>query len=602
MTPPTIAERRPELVTRGVAAPRAAWTEAATSADHKAVAKLWIGTAMTFLAAAVVEFALTRLQLIVPDSTIIVPEVFNRLLSATIVTSVVLFAVPLLLGVIGYVVPLQIGARGVALPRLNQLAYWLYAAGGFMIYASFLYTVPETAISPLPPLSDDVFSPSHGVDAWIGGVALATLGFVCFAINMIATLRNMRAPGLAWRRAPIFTWAARAIGYVLLVTGPAMLAALTMLTIDRHFDGVFFDPGEEGEPLLFSHLSWIYFTGLHTILIVGAAGVISEIVQTFSRKPLFSHAAAAGSVAAIAVLGVLAWMQNMYAGPIPEGFQYMAMAAAVGLLVPIGLLFFTWTATLWDGAIALRAPLVLALAAAVALVFGLGGELSTAVIPVGLLLENTTAAQQDTIMVVVGFTLAAFAALHYWLPKISGRTVAEGPARGAAALILGGAIVYGAAMFLAGLEGQPVDVFRYYEEDAVSAENLIASLGAFALAIGVLMELANLAHSYGGGRPAGHDPWLGSTLEWFALSPPPPHNFDAVPDVRSAQPLLDIREAIRERERAFVPPAALPASPPLPQERAEPETTPVSEPVPEPQPEASATPESGRSGDDPSVS
>ena len=557
MTPPTVAERHPEVVTRGVPVGRAGWVEAATSADHKAVAKLWLGTSLTFLALTAVLFALTRLQLIVPDSTIIVPEVFNRILTATSVSAIMLFALPFLIGLIGYIVPLQIGARGMALPRLNQLAYWLYAAGAFMIYASFLYTVPETVLTPLPPLSDDVFSPSNGVDAWVGGVGLATLGFVCFAINLVATLKNMRAPGLAWRRAPIFTWAARAIAYVLLVAGPALLAALTLLTIDRHFAGVFFDPGEAGEPLLFSHLSWVFFTGAHTILVLGAVGVISEIIPTFSRKPLFSHAAAAGSVVAIAFLGMLAWMQNMYAAPIPEGFAFMAMAAAVGLLVPVGHLFFNWTATMWEGSVSSRAPLGLSLAAAIALAAGLGGQLATSVIPVGLQLETTTAAQQDTIMVVVGFTLAAFAALHYWLPKVTGRLVAEGPAKLASGLVLGGAVIFAFAMFFAGLAGQPVDVFRYYEDDGVSTLNLIGSIGAFFLAIGVLIELGNLAASYHGGRPTGHDPWRGSTLEWFALSPPPPHNFDAVPDVRSAEPLRDIREAIRGREAAYVAPAPL---------------------------------------------
>ena len=588
MTPPTLADPRPEVVTRQVPPARAAWIDAATSADHKAVAKLWIGTSLTFLAVTAVLFALTRVQLIVPDSTIIVPEVFNRILTATNVTATVFFAVPLVVGLIGYLVPLQIGARGIALPRLNQLGYWLFAAGVFMFYASFLYSVPETALSPLPPLSDEVFSPSHGVDAWIGGVGLATLGFICSAISLLATAKNLRAPGMAWRRTPIFTWAGAAISYVLLVAGPALLAALTMLTIDRHFDGVFFDAGEDGEPLVFSHLSWIFFTGCHTILVLAAVGVISEVVPTLSRKPLFSHPAAAGSVAAIAVLGLLAWMQNMYAAPIPDGFAFMAMAAAVGLLVPVGLLFFNWIATMWDGSISLRAPMALALASAVALVFGLGGQLMTSVVPVGLQLENTTTAHQDTVMVVVGFTLAAFAALHYWLPKVSGRLVAEGPAKAAAALILAGALVYATGMFLAGLEGQPVDVFRYYSEDGVSTENLIASLGAFALAIGVLLELANLAASYGGGRPAGHDPWRGSTLEWFALSPPPPHNFDAVPDVRSGEPLRDIREAIRAREAAYVPPAPLQRTtppPPAPVPAAVPETDATPEPEAEPGPE-----------------
>ena len=604
MTPPTIAERRPEVVTRGVPARRAGWIETATSADHKTVAKLWMGTSMTFLAVTAVLFALTRIQLIVPDSTILSPEIFNRILTASSVTGIVLFALPFVIGLIGYIVPLQIGARSVALPRLNQFGYWLYAAGALMIYASFLYTVPEITLSPIPPLSDDVFSPSNGVDAWIGGVGLATLGFVCFAINLVATLRNMRAPGLAWRRAPIFTWAAGAIGYILLIVGPAMLAALTMLTVDRQFDGVFFDPGEDGEPLLFSHLSWIYFTGAHTILVVAAVGVISEIVPTFSRKLLFSHSAAAGSVVAIAVLGVLAWMQNMYSAPIPEGFAYMAMAAAVGLLVPVGLLFFNWTATMWGGAVSTRAPLGLSLAAAIALVFGLGGQLATSVIPVGLQLENTAAAQQDTIMVVVGFTLAAFAALHYWLPKLTGRLVAEGPAKLASGLVLGGAIIYALAMFFAGLEGQPVDIWRYYEDDGVSTLNLIGSIGAFLLALGVLVELGNLAHSYHGGRPTGHDPWRGSTLEWFALSPPPPHNFDVVPDVRSAEPLRDIREAIREREAAYVPPAPLePSTPPpaAPVGVAAPAGPAQAEPAAETEP-ADSEPPARTDGDDSSIS
>jgi len=597
--PPTIAEPRPEVVTRGVPPRRAAWLEATTSTDHKAVAKLWLGAALTFLAVAAVEFALTRLQLIVPDSTILVPEVFNRILSASTVSAVVLFAVPALIGLIGYIVPLQIGARGVALPRLNQLAFWLFATGALMIYASFLYTVPETPLAPFPPLADEVFSPSNGVDAWVGGVALATLGFVLFAVNLIATLRNMRAPGMAWRRAPIFTWAAATIGYVLLVAGGAMLAALTMLTVDRHFDGVFFDAGENGEPLLFSHLTWIFFAGCHAILVIGAFGIISEIVPSLSRKPLFSRPAAAGSLVAIGFLGVLAWMQNMYAAPIPDGFAYMAMAAALALVVPIGLIYFNWIATMWNGAVSLRAPMILALCGAAALMLGLGGQLMTAVIPVGLQLENTVAAQQDTIMVVVGFTLAVFAGLHYWLPKVTGRSVAEGPAKLAAGLILGSAVVFALAMFLAGLEGQPVDVFRYYEEDGVATENLIATIAAIFLVLGVLVELGNLAGSYSSGRVAAHDPWRGTTLEWFALSPPPPHNFDAVPDVRSAEPLRDIREAIREREAAYEPPAPLPraAAP-------EPAPAPVTAHAPEsqPEPEAPSQPEAEAQGPAPDTS
>ena len=572
MTPPTVAERRPELVTRGVPERQADWIETARSADHKTVAKLYLGTAMTFLALAAVEFLLVRIHLIVPDSTIFAPEIFNRINSAASVTAIVFFAVPLMLGLIGYIVPLQIGARGVALPRLNQLSYWLYAAGAFFLYASVLDSVPETALAPTPPLADDVFSPSGGVDAWVGGVGLATLGFVCFAINLIATLRNMRAPGMAWRRTPAFTWAGATIAWILLIAGPAMLAALTMLTFDRHFDGVFFDPGEDGEPLLFSHLSWIYFSGLHAIVIVGAAGAISEILATFSRKPLFSHAAVGRSLAALGALGTLAWMQNMYASPIPDGFAYFAMAAAIAMLIPFGILMLNWIATMWEGAIRTGAAPAFAVGGAVLMTVGLAGQLMTSVIPVGLMLENTTTAQQDTIVTLIGgAVLGGFAALHYWLPKITGRSVGDGLAGAALGLILVGTVVFGLSMAFAGLSGQPVDISRYYEDTGLSTYNVFAAIGAVAIFLGVVTELVNLARSYSHGRRVGHDPYGGSTLEWYALSPPPPHNFDAVPDVRSPEPLRDVREAVRARELAYVPPAPLPASAP-------------SDPEPDPEP------------------
>jgi cytochrome c oxidase subunit 1 len=554
--PPTIAH--PEVVTRGVPKARPGWIERATSADHKSVALLYLGSAMTFLVVAVAEFVLMRIQLITPDATIIHPEIFARILSASGVTLTVLFAVPLVLGLIGYVVPLQIGARGVAFPRLGLLSAWLYIVGGAAIYLSFLWTAPDGGVLGLPPLTDTVFTPSHGVDAWIVGTGLAVLGFVCFAINLIATIRNMRAPGMARRRMPLFSWAAGVIGYVLLVIGPVMLAALTMLMIDRHFSGVFFDSAEGGAPILFEHFSYIFFTGIYVIVLLFAGGVISEILPPLSRKPIFSHRAVAGSFVAIAVMGTLAWMQNMYFAPIDAGWGYFAMVMSIGLAVPIGILLFTWIGTLWSGSIRMRAPMLYALAAISTLVFGLAGELAYSVIPVGWQLGHTTASQGDTLYVFVGGAVfGGFAALHYWLPKITGRLVNEGTAKAALVVMLIGVHLYVIPMFLAGLEGQPVDVYKFFSDEGVSAYNAIASIGAFVLAIGIFLELGTLAHSYSHGLPTGPDPWGGSTLEWFALSPPPPHNFDAVPDVRSGEPLLDIREAVRRRTEAWEAPEPL---------------------------------------------
>jgi heme/copper-type cytochrome/quinol oxidase subunit 1 len=545
--PPTATEARPELVVRdGVAPRRPEWVTRVTSADHKSVAMLYIGGALTFLVLALIQFALMRVQLIVPDSTIIKPEIFARLLSASGATFAVLFCVPLVLGVIGYIVPLQIGARGVALPRLNLLGAWLYIAGGVVLYTSFAYTPGEGGTLGLAPLSDTVFNPGRGVDNWVTGVALATAGFVCFAINLVVTLRNMRAPGLAWRRMPLLSWAAAVIGHLLLFVGPVMLVALAMLTVDRHFDGVFFESGEGGAPLLYQHLVFIFMSGIFAIVVLFAAGVVSEILPTMARKPIFSHRAAAASMVAIGVLTPLAWMQNMYSAPIPEGWGYMAMGFALALIVPVGVLLFVWVSTLWRGTVRLNAPLFYAVAAVSTIAFGLAGELAYSVIPVGWQLDNTTASQADTFYVLAGGAVfGGLAALHYWLPKMTGRWIGEGIANFSLVMMLVGIHAYAISMFLAGLQGQTVDVFEYPGGAGLSALNAIASIAAFAFVIGALLALGNIAHGFRSGRRAGHDPWGGSTLEWFTLSPPPPHNFDAVPDVRSPEPLLDIRDAVR---------------------------------------------------------
>ena len=561
MTPPTTtpSPTRPEVVTHGVATTRPPWIERVTAADHKVTGLLFIGTALLFLALAAVEFALVRLQLIVPENSMIEPEIFNRLLSVAAVTFVVLFAIPLALGLISYVAPLQIGARSTALPRLGQLSYWLYAMGALLIYASFLYAAPETGTLALPPLSDLTFSPTNGTDAWIAGTALAIAGFVCFAINMLATLHRLRAPGLAWRRMPLFAWAATVINAILLVIGPAMLAALTMLMVDRRYDGVFFDPGEGGAPLLYEHLGFFFLTGCYLIVFLFAAGAISEILPTFARKPIFSHRAAVTSFVAIGGLGTLAWMQNMYEAPLNEGWTIAAMVIALALVVPFGALVYNWIATLWGGALELRTAAWYALIAVSTMACGLAGELSYSVIPVGWALDNTTASQGDTLYVLVGGgVFGGFAALHYWFPKISGRLLGEGIGKIALAAMFVGIHLYVIPMFLAGLEGQPVDIFKYYEDTGVDGYNLIASIGAFILVAGILLELGNAAYSWNNGIPArGHDPWRGATLEWFALSPPPVHNFDVVPDVRSAEPLYDIRDAIQRRAEAFTEPEPL---------------------------------------------
>lgn len=577
--PPTVAPARPEVVTDGLPRRRPAWIEIATSADHKTVGLMYLATALSFLVLALVEWLLMRVQLIVPENTIIDPIVFDQLLSAYGATAVIFFGIPFGLGLMSYIVPLQIGARGVAFPRLGALSFWLYLAGAITLYASFLYHPPDAGTNPLSPLSDEIFSPTAGTDAWIGGVGLALLGFGLMAINLVVTIHNHRAPGMVWRRLPLFTWSALVSCYVVLVTGAVMLAALAVLLLDRNYGGVFFDAGEGGSPILWQHLSWLFFTGAYLVMLLPGFGAISEILPVFARKPSFAHRTVAGSFVAIAVLGVLAWMQNMYSAPIPIGWTIMTMAAALALVVPMGLLFFNWIATLWGGALQIRAPLLFALGAISTIAVGLTGELAHSVIPVAWQTANTVATTMDTHYALIGGSVfGGFAALYYWFPKLTGRTMGEGMARISFWALLIGVHLTFAPMFFAALEGQPVDLYTYYEGSGLDGYNLISSLGSFVLAAGVVTTLINAAYSANHGIRAGHDPWAGSTLEWFTLSPPPPHNFDAVPDVRSTEPLRDIREAVRQRTESWRPPPPLERLAPAPSQSTASETSPADPP------------------------
>jgi heme/copper-type cytochrome/quinol oxidase subunit 1 len=565
---PAIAPQRPELVTDGIAPRRPRWYELATSSDHKDIGRMMIAGALGFLVLGILEFALMRLQLALPQNDLIEPVTFNRLLSVWAPTVVVLFALPLALGVYTYVVPLQIGARAVAFPRLANLGLWLFLVGGAALYISFAYTPPEAGVNPLPPLSDDrAFIDNNGIDVWVLAVGLAVLGLVLEAINLVVTVNRGRAPGMAWRRLPPFSFSGAVVGWLLLVVGPVMLAALTMLEIDRQFDGVFFDAGEGGSPSYFQHLSWIFFTGSYLTMVLFAVGVISEILPAFSAKPLLSRGAVAASMVAVAAIGTLAWMQNMFTADIPVGWLYGAMAAAVLLVVPLGLIFFNWLATMVSGAISLRAPMLFAMAAISTLSFGLAGELAHSLIPVNWALADTVDATATTGYVLVGGpVLAGLAALHYWFPKMTGRIMGESLAKPSLLAILLGAHLTFIPMVLAGLAGQPVDAYRFYEGQGLDAYNLLTTIGAFVLAAGIVVSLVNAVLSVTRGVPAGHDPWGGETLEWLALSPPPPHNFDVVPDVRSGEPLRDIREAVSARP----PSEARPAEEPKPAERGEP--------------------------------
>jgi heme/copper-type cytochrome/quinol oxidase subunit 1 len=546
-----IEKPRPEIAIdpADVGRKRPRWIELATSADHKDIGRILIAGSLGFLFLAVIELLLMRLQLVIPDNTFLSPVTFNRMLSAYGATAIFLFAIPLVIGLFYYVAPLQIGARGTALPRLGQIGLSLWGAGAALLYATFLYTPSEAGVNPLSPLTEVAFLSSNGVDAWATGTGLAVLGFVFLSIDLLTTLRKLRAPGMAWRRVPVFAWAATVGSTLILIVGPVLLAALTMLLIDRNYDGIFFADGSGGAPLLWQHLSWIFYSGTYMLVLVFAFGAIAEIFATFSGKPLFNRGVVMGSLAAIAVVGTLAWMQNMLTAPIGIGWMYFAMLMSLALIVPVGLVMFNLISTLIGGTLRMRAPLLFAVGAVSMVSIGLAAEIGHSLVGAAWNVKNTVDATAATHFALVGGAVfGGFAALYFWFPKMTGRTMGESLARISFWTMVAGILIAFVPLFFAGtLEGQVIDAYKFFSGEGLDAWNLIATIGAFILAIGIILSIANAIASRNNGPEAGHDPWGGDTLEWLTLSPPDPHNFDVLPDVRSDRPMRDIRLAIARR-------------------------------------------------------
>ncbi len=541
---------RPEIAVDGFPRRnRPGWVEFVTSADHKDVAKILMVGAGGFLFIAALEMLLMRLQLAIPENTFMPPVTFNRVLSLYGGTSIFFFALPLVMGIFLYVAPLQVGARGTALPRLSQIGAALWVAGAVVLYSGFLWTPSEAGVNPLPPLSELAFLSNNGVDAWLTACGFATLGFVLVSIDLSTTLRVDRAPGMAWRRAPIFAWTAAVGSWLMLFIGPVLLAAFTMLMIDRNYDGTFFVDGGGGAPILWQHLSWIFYSGAYMLVLIFAFAAVAEIFATFSRNAIFDRGVMMISIAAVAVIGTLAYMQNMYTAPIGIGWKYFAMLMSLALIVPIGLIFFNLIATLIGGVLRMRAAVLFAVGALVLISLGLAAEMQQSLVGAAFYLKNTTDSTAATHFALIGGAVfGGFAALHYWFPKMTGRTMGEQLGLISFVTLVLGTLVAFVPMALAGWEeGQVVDAYKFFNHTGVNFYNLLASIGVLILFIGVVLILINAVASIKGGSRAGHDPWGGDTLEWFAPAPPPAHNFDVQPDVRSDRPMRDIRAAIAHR-------------------------------------------------------
>ena len=509
-----------------------------TTVDHKKIGILYNVTALLFLIAGGVEALLIRLQLAGPNGTLLTASQYNQLFTMHGTTMVFLVGMPLAVGFGNYLVPLMIGARDVAFPRINMLGYWIFLFGGLFLYSSFfLGGAPDGGWFGYTPLTSasmsSGFLPGRGPDFWVVGLILLGIGSVTSAVNFIVTILNMRAPGMTLMRMPVFVWMALVTAFLTLFAMPCVTAALIMVYADRNFATNFFVAQAGGDPLLYQHLFWLFGHPEVYILILPGMAIVSEMLPVFSRKPLFGYSVVVFSGIAIGFMGWGVWAHHMFA----SGLSPVAVTAfgisTMLIAVPTGVKIFNWMGTVWGGAVRLTTSMLFALGfIAMFTIGGLSGVLH-AIVP-------ADTQQTDTYFVVAhfhyvlfgGLVFAIFGGIYYWFPKVFGRLMNDKLGKWNFWTMLVGFNLTFFPMHMLGLWGQPRRTYRYPAGMGWDLSNLLATIGAFIIALSTLIFLVNAIVSWKKGKIAGNDPWDARTLEWSISSPPPNYNFAEIPVVQ----------------------------------------------------------------------
>ncbi|MDH5642983.1 MAG: cytochrome c oxidase subunit I [Gemmatimonadota bacterium] len=511
-----------------------------TTTDHKRIGIMYGATAFFFLLVGGLEALLIRTQLAKANNTFVDADTFNQLFTMHGTTMVFLALMPMSAAFFNFIIPLQIGARDVAFPRLNAFSYWVFLLGGIFINASFLIgAAPDAGWFGYANLTSTQFSPGLNVDFWGMGLQILGIASLAAAFNFIATIINMRAPGMKLMRMPVFTWMSFVTQILVVTAFPVITVALVFLMFDRMFGTTFYSPAAGGDLLLWQHLFWLFGHPEVYILILPTMGMVSEVLPTFSRKPLFGYAVVVYSGALIGGIGWAVWSHHMFAsgmGAIAD--TYFAVATML-IAIPTGVKIFNWMATMWGGQIRFTTSMLFAIA--FIMMFTIGGISGVMHASAPSDLQQT-----DTYFIVAHFhyvlfggaMMGIFSAMYYWWPKVFGKLMSEGLGKVHFWITFVGLNLTFFPMHFIGMLGMPRRVYTYGPELGLESMNYAATLGSFLIGIGTLVMVFNILKTWKGPKQdVGKNPWGAATLEWAISSPPPVYNFSVIPEVRSRLPL-----------------------------------------------------------------
>jgi cytochrome c oxidase subunit I len=535
---------------------REGWLSWVASVDHKQIGILYLWSATFFFVVAGILALLMRIQLSIPDNHFLSPQTFNQAFTMHGTTMIFLVVVPGLLGFANYMVPLMIGARDVAFPRLNAMGFWVQAFGGLMLYFSFatgglnLGGAPAVGWFAYAPLSEAAYSYGPGVDYWILGLLGIGVGTLATGINLITTIICLRTEGMTIRRLPLFVWMTLVTGVLIILVIPVLNAGLVMLLFDRLLNAHFFRPASGGSAILWQHVFWAFGHPEVYIMALPAFGMISEMIPVFSGKPIYGYEFVAASSVAIGFLSLLVWAHHMLAVGLGHPIELLFGISSMAIAVPTGIKIFNWTATMYQGRLRLTTAMLFSLAFLAQFTIGGLSGIAFAVVPIDWQLTDSYFVVAHFHYVLFGGTaFAVFGAVYYWFPKITGRMLSERWGRIHFGLAFIGFNLTFMIQHVLGMFGMPRRVFTYPPLPGWAAMNMISTIGAFILALSVLVLLVNVMVSLRRGEIAGDNPWGAWTLEWATSSPPPPENFPrGVPPVRGRRPLWDLAHPDRADE------------------------------------------------------